>query len=229
MRKAAYALAILLLAASCDLLDFGTDPVQKQKGEEHPAPDGYVDLGLSVYWSQFNLGCSQPEQYGNYYAWGETDTKDKYTWKYYSLCNGLDSNSAMTKYNAEDGLTELLPQDDVAQAKGDGRLPTIGEWSDLLRYCDWEWQKNYNGTGVAGYLVTSSIEGFQNSSIFLPCAGIRQNETLFRENKIGYYWSSTLDPSSDNSARFMKFETFEMKLDSYGRCYGFSIRPVRDI
>lgn len=224
---------VLPLTVSC-IFDGGDDPDLPPRA---PAPAGYVDLGLDVYWAQSNLGAPSPTAYGDFYAWGETQTKEKYTWKYYTLCDGMSSNSLMTKYCTHsdqgfvDGLVTLLPTDDAACRKlnGSARMPSAEEWDDLLYYCDWKWQNSYEGSGVAGYLVTSTIKGFTNNSIFLPAAGMIQNDQHFRDNVFGYYWSSTLDFDSSNMAYYLSFERMYLDISSYGRCYGFAIRPVKDI
>lgn len=57
----------------------------------------YVDLGFSVKWATCNVGATKPEEYGDYFAWGETTPKSTYDWETYKYCNG--SFDSLTKYN----------------------------------------------------------------------------------------------------------------------------------
>lgn len=189
----------------------------------------YVDLGLSVKWATCNVGASKPEEYGNYYAWGEIETKDVYNWSTYKWCNG--SSSTLTKYNINgdwgtiDNKTHLDPEDDVAYVKwGDNwRMPTHEEQAELLDNCTWEWTTE---NGVNGCRVTSNIPGYTNKSIFLPAAGFIEG-TSFTDATIGSYWSSSLD--IDNPSRawgndFYSSYVYDVSSDSRSR--GFSVRPV---
>ena len=115
----------------------------------------YVDLGLSVKWATFNVGATSPEDYGDYFAWGETETKEEYTWENYKWCNGTVYK--ITKYNATDGKTILEPEDDVAQVLwgGNWRMPTIEEQTELREQCIWTWTSI---NGIWCYLVTGPNE-----------------------------------------------------------------------
>ena len=123
----------------------------------------YVDLGLSVKWATFNVGATSPEEYGDYFAWGETEPKETYSWATYKWCDGTDAN--ITKYNTIDGKTILEPTDDAAQVhRGDKwRMPTKAECQELIDSCTWEWTTSNN---ISGYRVT----GPNGNSIFLPAA-----------------------------------------------------------
>ena len=170
---------------------------------EKPAPSNYeyVDLGLSVNWATFNVGATKPEEFGDYYAWGETDPKDNYMFSTYKWCNGSDSS--LTKYCNDgrlgnDGFTDkktiLDLEDDVAHVKWGGcwRMPTNAEWEELFHNCTWEW-KSINDLefgGIEGYKVISKKEGYKDRFIFLPAAGYSD----LMNHSIGwcYYWSSSL-------------------------------------
>ena len=116
-----------------------------------------VDLGLSVKWAAYNVGATKPEEYGGYYAWGETEEKSNYTWGTHKWCNG--SYDTMTKYctNSSYGTVDnkivLDPEDDVAHVKwgGDWRMPTFGELHELYSNCTWLW---ITINGINGYKVT---------------------------------------------------------------------------
>ena len=160
-----------------------------------PAPAGSVDLGLSVYWAACNL-CesgfvSSPEQFGDYYAWGETAPKETYYWTNYKWSEG--TWDTLTKYNVlssqgtVDNKTVLEPEDDAAHVKlgGKWRMPTEAEWSELVTNCNWEWTTK---NGVAGGLITSKITG---DSIFLPAGG-KRFESGHYNTFGGFYWTSSL-------------------------------------
>lgn len=167
----------------------------------------YVDLGLSVKWAKFNLGASSPEDYGDYFAWGETEPYYRtlnplywkngksagYAWESYQF-NPSGDGLTFTKYTGSDYET-LLNEDDAATVIwGDGwRIPTHAEWTALQNEDNftWEWTSDYNGTGVAGRIVTSKISGYVGNSIFLPAAGVRANTILSFDGRQGWYWTST--------------------------------------
>ncbi|MBO4500273.1 MAG: Ig-like domain-containing protein [Bacteroidaceae bacterium] len=194
----------------------------------------YVDLGLSVNWATFNVGATKPEEYGDYYAWGETEQKDNYTWSTYKWCNG--SSYTITKYCNDssygiggftDNLTVLVPEDDVAHVKwgGSWRMPTEAEQDELRNYCTWRWYDSGNTefNGVAGYKVTSNIEGYTDHYIFLPAAGSRIGANLFSVGNYGNYWSSSLNTRSPYNAWNIGLVSGSV----YGSRYnGQSVRPV---
>ena len=202
-----------------------------------PCPSGAVDLGLSVYWATSNLStsglCENPQDYGDYYAWGETATKIEYKWRSYKWCGG--SSKSLTKYNTSseygtvDNKTELVPEDDVAYVKlgGKWRMPTDAEWTELLENCTWTRTSNYDGTGVEGVIVTSNKTGYTSRSIFLPAAGCR-SAGLANAGYAGYYWSSSLLMSKPESAWLMYFDSDRLFFGSLIRPYGLSVRPVSE-
>jgi len=187
-----------------------------------------IDMGLSVKWANANLGAGGPEGYGDYYAWGETETKDSYSWETYKWCNG-DYNK-LTKYNNNnsfgvvDNKTVLAPEDDVAHVKlgGNWRMPTDEEWKELIDNCTWT-KKTQNG--IKGLTITSNKNG---KSIFLPAAGYRNEARLSSAGSCGYYWSSSLDTGTPDSAWGVDFNTDSVYRDDYYRCYGRSVRPVTE-
>ncbi len=194
-----------------------------------------VDLGLSVKWASFNLGASAPEEYGDYYAWGETAPKDdNYSWPTYKLCNG--SYSTLTKYNNRsiygtvDNKTEFKDydyEDDAARQAlgGNWRMPTEAEWTELRNNCTWTWVTNYNGSGINGRLVKSKTN---SNSIFLPAAGYRLDTYLDNVGSYGSYWSSSLDTGYPGGAWDVYFYSGGVDRGIGYRYYGQSVRPVRD-
>ena len=211
-----------------------------------PNPEA-VDLGLpsGLKWASFNLGASKPEEYGDYYAWGETEpyynSQDPLSWKEgkesgyagasYRWCMGSDlkmtkycSNSSFGYNGFTDTKTVLDPEDDAAHVNlgGNWRMPTDAEWTELREKCTWTWTTQ---NGVYGRLVTAS----NGNSIFLPAAGNRIVTYLNDAGSYGYFWSSSLNTDSSNNAWFVNFYSGNVYryYDGY-RCDGFSIRPVCD-
>lgn len=187
-----------------------------------PNKHEYVDLGLSVNWATCNIGADKPEEYGDYFAWGEmaphyksgyaqeepqehwnSYMSDGYSWSTYMWSK--DTHSSLTKYcNAgdlgnngfTDKMTELVPADDAARMLWGSkwRMPTKSEMEELFNKCTWTWTKE---NGVYGYRVTSNVSGYTDRSIFLPAAGIRGGKRLNGIDYEGMYWSSSLH--TDNS------------------------------
>jgi hypothetical protein len=204
-----------------------------------PIPEA-IDLGLpsGLKWASFNLGASKPEEYGDYYAWGETEPKVVYDWTTYKWCNG-DSNK-LTKYcpsdqsdywdglGSPDNKVTLDLEDDAAHVNwgGSWRMPTDEECTELRNNCTWTWTDNYNNTGIAGRIVTSKKSGYTDKSIFLPAAGYRNNSSFLNVGNCGYYWgSSRITPFDAGGVLFNSGDVF---WNSGIRYYGESVRPVCD-
>ena len=180
----------------------------------------YVDLGLpsGTLWATCNVGANAPEEYGDYFAWGETQPKDVYNWSTYQYYDG----SNLAKYTGSDGLTTLLPGDDAATTNwGNGwRMPTKEEWQELLDNTTNKWTTQ---NGVNGRLFTGS----NGNSLFLPAVGFRWDDDLNYVGSYGYYWSSSLNTDGPNDAWL-----FDLYSDYYGmyslyRGYGQAVRAVR--
>ncbi len=188
----------------------------------------YVDLGLpsGTLWATCNVGANTPEEYGDYFAWGETQPKSTYNWSTYQYSNG--SNYTLTKYCSKssygyngftDNLTTLLPEDDAATTQwGNGwRTPTKEEWEELIG--------NTTSTvttinGVKG----SQITGPNGNSIFLPYAGGRDDNTLLDEGVYSYFWSSSLNTEYPD---YCWGAYYNSKNIDGQRFNGLSVRPVR--
>ena len=189
----------------------------------------YVDLGLSVKWATCNVGASSPEEYGDYFAWGETEPKSTYDWSTYKWCRG--SSDTQTKYNTRSNLgtvdnkTTLELSDDAARANwgGSWRMPTNAELAELRNNCTWTWTTQY---GVYGYKVTSKKSGYTNKSIFLPAAGYRSDSSLSNAGSYGNYWSSSLGTVTPACACFWSFDSSRVDWYNTNRSYGHSVRPV---
>lgn len=198
----------------------------------------YVDLGLSVNWATCNVGASKPNDYGNYYAWGEIATKRKYVWDNYTYrLSGEYRNVILSKYINDikygnvDNLTTLEPNDDVASVEwgGSWKMPSDSEIRELLENCD---TRMINNKGIRGYLFTSKIQGYEDRCIFLPASGSRSDHKIFNKNRQGWYWSSSL-PINDNESGsplyFYADGSFNNSIGWGGYCYryeGLTVRPV---
>ena len=192
----------------------------------------YVDLGLpsGLLWATCNVGADSPEDYGDYFAWGETQPKSTYNWSTYQYCN--DYYNTLTKYcnnsgygynGFTDNLTTLLPEDDAATANwGDGwRMPTNEEWQELYNNTTVTWTQQ---NGVNGRLFTAA----NGNSLFLPAAGYRGGVSLNGAGTLDYCWSSSLYTDSPNYAWYFYFSSDLYDMHYYGgRCVGQSVRPVR--
>ena len=189
----------------------------------------YVDLGLpsGTLWATCNVGASKPEEYGDYFAWGETEPKNDYSWSTYKYCQGTETT--MTKYCTEsyfgtvDNKTELEPSDDAATANwGSGwQMPSIEQCKELdsSSYTTTTWTTL---NGVRGARITSKSNG---NSIFLPAAGYRDATSLNRADG-GYCWSRSLYTS--DCAYFLLFDSSHIGAGYIKyRYYGLSVRPVR--
>ena len=221
------AMAAGLAFAACD--DDNNNPVG---GGTETAE--WVDLGLpsGLLWAKCNLGATKPEEYGDYYAWGETDTKEVYFWETYKYCTAVDEEGwvkTLSKYNTDsrygtpDNLTTLQPSDDVATQKlGNGaRMPTETEWRELLANTTSEWT---TVNGVYGRKLTAS----NGKSLFFPAAGGRDGSGLRDAGEYGIYWSSSLYADGPNNAWRFNFSLDGQIVgyDSGLRPYGFSVRAV---
>ena len=191
-----------------------------------------VDLGLSVKWATCNVGANKPEEYGDYYAWGETDPKDFYFCDTYKYCDG--TYNSLTKYTdsayGKDGFSDnksvLDPEDDVAHVKwgGNWRIPTKDELEELRTKCTWT---STTLNGVKGYSVTSNVDGYTDRSIFLPATGMRIRQWTENTDTIGRFWGNSIVTGDDYDAVYLDFN-FSRGPGRFSiiRCLGQCVRPV---
>ena len=171
----------------------------------------YVDLGLSVKWAICNVGADFPRDYGDYFAWGETEPRDNYLEANAYTCGvEMDDIAGNSKYDAA-----------KANWGGSWRLPTSDEMQELVDSCTWEWMTMID---VNGYLVTGS----NGNSIFLPAAGLLYTMALNGDGSDGCYWSSTPYGSSTYRAYSLMFDYVNCLVHSFERYYGGSVRPVTE-
>ncbi len=217
-----------------------------KKNEEEPelATTGelnghaWVDLGLpsGTKWATCNVGATTPEGYGNYYAWGETTTKETYNGSTYKYGNGpeglikycpettLTTDWGMTfgRDGYTDTLTTLEPSDDAATVNwgGNWRMPTQDEIQELTDNCNMTWNTQ---NGINGILFTSKTN---SNSIFLPTAGYRYDSELNDAGSDGYYWSSSLKAFEPIFAIRLDLDEYYCSVSMNSRSHGCPVRPV---
>ena len=228
----------------------GSSENNGNKEEEKPEPEtpaidynghAYVDLGLpsGLKWATCNVGSNKPEEYGNYYAWGETIPKTNYTWNTYKWVTlGMSDMYGINKYTFADGQmsgvwydgegnfivdnkTILDKEDDAASVNmgGSWRMPTRSEQDELRTECSWTWTTL---NGINGY----NVEGSNGNSIFLPAAGCRYYSNLDYAGSAGCYWSSSLDTEYLHYAYYLSFSSGYLEWFHYSRYRGQSVRGV---
>lgn len=186
-----------------------------------------VDLGLSVKWADRNVGAKSPQDYGDYFAWGETEPKSEYTWATYKFCNG-DSRK-LNKYNSDsnfgvvDNKLKLVQSDDAAHEKigGKWRMPTWDDVEELLENTDWS---PTTVNGVKGFLITSLKN---RKTIFLPSAGGIEGKTPRYVGTNALYWCS--EKASDEQTQAVILFTDEDEDYDFGFCFRHIGLPVRAV
>lgn len=190
-----------------------TNGVNTHNGHE------FVDLGLpsGTLWATCNVGATSPEQAGLYFAFGETTgyTAEQVT----SGVRAFNSES----YKASSISADLTLAQDVAHSYmgGKWRMPTKAESKELIGNCGVSWTENYNGTGVAGRVFTSKING---NSVFLPAVGYCFGSTFYNMDSYGLYWSASW--RSSFRAWYLYFGSGDQDLINGGRYFGQPVRGV---
>ena len=208
-----------------DEISFTTE----EEEEEGCEPDGeiaghyYVDLGLpsGLKWATCNVGATSPEDYGDYFAWGETSPKVVYDWDTYLHWNDLDGDG-YCDYGEPTINSDISGnvQYDAATANwgGNWRMPTKDEMQELVDHCEWEWTQV---NGVNG----SKVIGPNGSCIFLPAAGIRYGTSLTNDGNYGSCWSST---PYNSYASHLSFYDGDEGVYGSNRYYGQTVRPISE-
>ena len=212
-------------------------PIKEKREKEEKRKSGnvngheYVDLGLpsGLKWATCKVGAIKPEEYGDYFAWGEVKPKKYYgCWSTYKYYNG--SGYSMTKYcnknsygnnGFTDNKTVLDPEDDAATVNwgGSWRMSTDAEMTELREKCTWNWTTQ---NGVKGYKVV----GPNGNSIFLPAAGFMGGGTLGAAGSSGFYRSSSLYTYDPGCAYYVSFDSVSVDRGISGLNHGLSVRPV---
>ena len=267
MKKIIYLLMSLSLVAFASCSDDDKDSPSSENGENGSNSGSqsvvtfgtenghdYVDLGLTsgTRWATCNVGASKPQDYGNYYAWGETATKSYYDWSTYKYGSEYDeltkycSDSSYGKDGFTDTKTTLDLSDDAAYVNWGGkwRMPTEAQCEELSDECYWVWTSSYNNSNVKGYIVykakTSSDKGrkiykdgtpsssysLSDAHIFLPAAGYRIYGDLGNAGSYGFYWSSSLITDNPRSAWYVGFGSGDVGYSYDDRYCGQSVRAV---
>ncbi len=190
-----------------------------------------VDLGLPsrTIWANCNLGAQQPHELGDYYAWGETTTKEMYNIEHYAFAQVTEEGTIFTHYNRKDNRFTLADEHDAAQQYwGEGwHIPSDADMTELRLLCTWEFAEQ---EGVYGYFV----HGPNGNTIFLPAAGCYQDDVLILANMVGYYWSNAVDANDIRQASLLFLEVNTQRegtgegfgVGPFDRAFGRSIRPV---
>ena len=170
-----------------------------------------MNLGLSVKWGACNIGTNKPEEYGDYFSWGETETKEEYT-----------EDNCCTYEKSMDDINGNASYD-VARANrgGNWRMPTKSEMEELVKKCFW---KRIIRSGINGYKVI----GPNGNSIFLPITGYCDGTSFNDVGDYGCYWSSTPNESINRYAYCLKFSKGYRDVDERSRYGGCTVRPVFD-
>jgi hypothetical protein len=216
-------------------------------GDGMESSRGYADLGLlsGTMWATCNVGASNPQEYGDFFAWGETQTKSKYDYDNYKYFNS--TTYQITKYSLSDNKTELEAADDVARVKWGGKwtMPTAAQMTELVNQCYWVWTKNYNESGVAGYIVfkAKSVEdkgsvvdvnsslslaySLSDTHIFLPAVGYKDSYQSYLGEAV-CYWTKTLDDEDEyyGIRLYAEYYSGNELIRSIVRFSGMSVRPV---
>lgn len=194
----------------------------------------WVDLGLpsGLKWATCNIGASSPEEVGDFFAWGETEPRSKFTSDNYKF-GTWDADRAFTgtKYIADakfgnvDGKLSLDPEDDAAivQWGGKWRMPTAEEIDELREFCVWELVGDYYNNEDVLSRLKSRING---NVLILPFAGALSERGGCEKDLSGNFWSSNLHPEYQGYARYLLVESRHRSTNMCCRYCGLSIRPV---
>ena len=197
-----------------------------------------VDLGLpsKTLWAKMNVGASNPWDYGDYFAWGETKQKETYDWStYLHMASGGTNWQSINKYQNDDhtpsdwnkgtfigdGKTTLEAADDAAAANwgGDWAMPTAADFKELIDKCKTDWTDNYNNTGESGLVVSGN-----GNSIFLPTAGCHEGANFYVN--VGRYWSASLGDKTFYAQTLNICSEGQRNDYCCDRCFGCTVRPV---
>lgn len=186
----------------------------------------WVDLGLpsGTKWATCNVGADAPEEWGDYFAWGETTTK-----RWYGTTTSLTYNKSSSTLKSEGIINdkgELEKSHDAASINWGNpwRMPSENEFREIYDNCEWEWTEI---NGHKGHL----INGSNGNSIFLPIADIRYLEGSFdSKRELCLYWSVSFSDDESNDRYAIGFDTnkpyYDKGIHLMGRDLGGTIRPV---
>lgn len=196
--------------------------------------DLYVDLGLpsGKKWAKYNLGANSETEYGDYYMWGSVtpDTNNTCNWSTAPFNNGSsDYNEAYYASVSGDVYSNgVLAEkyDAVYQAtNGVAHIPTNADFTELIENTTSEWVMDYQGSGVDGLLLTSTING---NSIFIPASGSRMDSSVNGQGMVAFLWSSSYLVGEQYVATVYYFMQDYSDSSASERCNGLSIRGIKD-
>lgn len=184
----------------------------------------YVDLGISVKWATCNVGASAPEESGNFYSFGESETKNEYSidnYSHHSTSSYKDQyGNSILKYSFTESSFDICKQ----LWGNSWRLPTHKEIKELSEKCQWRWTSL---NGVNGY----EVKGSNGNSIFLPAAGYYDDEELEQVGIEGCYLSSTYPLNINPLYGWFNALSFDKESRNTGtRCCwdGYTVRAVKE-
>lgn len=200
----------------------------------------YVDLDLpsGTLWATCNVGAGNPEEYGKYFAWGETDgyydnEEHKFYWSDYKYGNEsndgyieLDKYNTSEEYGAVDNKLELELSDDAAHVNMgvDWKMPTAEQMEELFNETNHKWVRDYNGTGINGRVFTSKTNG---NTMFIPASGYRWDASVNYQGDNAFLLSSTLIASDPVNGFCGLFSSVYFNVGNYYfRYYGYCVRGV---
>lgn len=207
------------------------------------------DLPSGKLWARENIGATDPQNYGNYYAWGELEAnKESYTLANYSLYDPEKQSYLSYYYNLKGASIKVLTTDDdvVNQTMGgDWVIPTAEEFSELRQNCYWCWTTNYNGKGIKGFIVYKPFVSGDNNTqigktpasghaysinsdpyIFLPVCGRISGSDKTNIGTIGYYWLRELSSTSNSKYMYLSSSSATNTNKNCYRYYGLSVRGI---
>lgn len=218
MSSLSYAQTLNIHFKNGTTLEFNKELVDHVDFSEKPTPPTLtagdaVDLGLSVKWASCNLGATKPEDYGYYYAWGETAPKDSYTKETYSYF----SKDSQTWINIGNDIAGTSYDAATVNLGGGWKMPTSGQMDELIKKCDWQWGEQ---NGIKGYFVSGN-----GNTIFLPAAGYFYFSSKYAIGKQLLYWTSS-HAFSDVDAYMLWYYDGNISSGVRDIWHGCSIRPV---
>ena len=242
--QAAWAQKMVVTTTDDQVVEFDVSKIKDVTFNEEAGEHEWVDLGLpsETLWATCNVGANSPEQYGDYFAWGETEPKEDYSWGTYKWMNeGQSSWREINKYTFADGQTgacwysnnqfigdgktELLPEDDAATANwgSDWQMPSLEQLQELYneRLTKTEWTTQ---GGVSGRLITSLRNG---NSLFLPAAGYIYGTELYDAGSYAHYMSHSLHSDGSDDTSYLYFIEGYIYWSYDDRYVGRTVRPVR--
>ena len=193
-----------------------------------------IDLGLpsGTKWACCNVDADKPEEYGGYFAWGETEEKEAYTLSNYQFVYEVGPNEGGGDPSSYDNFFRFLylgddiagTSYDVAHVRWGGSwvMPSLAQAQELINHCSSKWTSM---NGVNGRLFTGPSSG----TIFIPAAGFHWYEHLHDAGDRSYYWSSTQSPTYPHNAYWLNFNSGYAGCNEGGyRGNGYQVRPVAE-